>query len=222
MNYAYDGFGNLTSKGATNGQYSTALIVEGKTNRVVSAGGVTFSYTANGSAQPSGTSVDTFTYDTLNRLMRTNSGGSQYFGYGYLPGTNTRLLYGKVFAGTMYPSLDFYGPDGKLLANYRISQGVTPTEMTRYLYLEGKPLNWPEDRLGSAGNYMPYGDYPSTSQDPGVYGTYLADAGTGAGGFFAKQSDTLVQTAPAHSRKAHACYPSTRNVAVSRPEGVRW
>ena len=119
--------------------------------------------------------------------MRTNSGGSQYFGYGYLPGTNTRLLYGKVFAGTMFPSLDFYGPDGKLLANYRISQGVTPTEMARYLYLEGKPLNWPEDRLGSAGNYMPYGDYPSTSQDPGVYGTYFSDSGCGSGGYFAKQ-----------------------------------
>ena len=60
LNYGYDGFGNLTSKGATNGQYSTTLIVEGKTNRVVSAGGVTFTYTANGSAQPSGTSTDTF------------------------------------------------------------------------------------------------------------------------------------------------------------------
>ena len=119
--------------------------------------------------------------------MRTNSGGSQYAGYGYMPGTNSRVLYGSVIAGIMYPSLDFYGPDGKLLANYRFSQGSTPTETARYLYLEGKPLNWPEERIGSGGNYMPYGDYTSTSQNPNLYATYFGDAGTGSGGYFAKQ-----------------------------------
>ena len=50
MNYVYDGFGNLTSKGATNGQFTTSMVVEGLTNRIVSAGGVAVNYSASGNA----------------------------------------------------------------------------------------------------------------------------------------------------------------------------
>ena len=156
MNYAYDGFGNLTSKGATNGQYSTNLIVEGKTNRVVSAGGVSFGYTANGSAQPTGVNPDTFTYDNLNRLIHTNNQGSQY-GFGYMPGTNTRVLHGYPSVGITNTRLDFYGPDGKLLTTYQVIPGSPPQEDARYLYLDGKPISWTEDRVGSGETTCPMG-----------------------------------------------------------------
>lgn len=186
MNYAYDGFGNLTSKGATNGQYSTSLIVEGKTNRVVSAGGVSFGYTANGSAQPAGVNPGTFTYDTLNRLIHTNNSGNQ-FGFGYMPGTNSRVIHGYPSGGVTDTMLDFYGPDGRLLTTYHIIPGSPPQEDSRFLYLDGKPLSWTEDRIGSRGNYLPYGDYSSTSPAYGPYATYFGDAGTGSGGLFAMQ-----------------------------------
>ena len=186
MNYAYDGFGNLTLKGATNGQYSTNLIVEGKTNRVVSAGGVSLGYTANGSAQPAGVTPDTFTYDNLNRLIHTNNQGSQY-GFGYMPGTNTRVLHGYPSVGITNTRLDFYGPDGKLLTPYQVIPGSPPQEDARYLYLDGKPISWTEDRVGSGGNYLPYGDYSSSALASGPYATYFGDAGTGSGGLFANQ-----------------------------------
>ena len=56
-------------------------------------------------------------------------------------------------------------------------------EMGRLLYLDGKPIGWAEDRIGSGGNWLPYGD-STTAGTP--YATYFAEGG-GLGLWFAKQ-----------------------------------
>jgi RHS repeat-associated protein len=190
MNYAYDGFGNLTSKSDTNGQFTTSMLVEGMTNRVVSAGGVTVNYSAAGNAlNPAATSsyADSFSYDKLNRLSISYKNGLVMSGYGYMPGSNEGVLYSNTTNSSAY-YVNFYGPDGTLLANYQIWPGYAPKEMARYLYLDGKPLSWNEDRIGSGGNFLPYGDSVTVNgQTPAApYATYLGD-GAGSGLWYAKQ-----------------------------------
>ena len=124
MNYIYDGFGNLTSKGAMNGQFTTSMVVEGLTNRIVSAGGVAVNYSASGNAlNPATTSlnVDAFYYDRLNRMSATSKGGQVSQGFGYLPGSNDRVLSSLNASNPSFVSywLDFHGkrPGNTVLKN---------------------------------------------------------------------------------------------------------
>ena len=184
MNYIYDGFGNLTSKGAMNGQFTTSMVVEGLTNRIVSAGGVAVNYSASGNAlNPAATPNSTATsyiYDRLNRLVATSNNGAQAAGYGYLPGRNERIMYSS---GPNRNYLIVYGPDGNEIGGYLISSGALPTAFSPTLYLDGKSVSWNEDRLGSQGNPLPYGDFLTATS---AYATYFFDGG-GSGMWFAKQ-----------------------------------
>ena len=145
-------------------------------------------YSASGNAlNPATTSlnVDAFYYDRLNRMSANSKGGQASQGFGYLPGSNDRVLSSLNASNPSFVSywLDFHGPDGKLLAQYQIQPGNNMREMGRLLYLDGKPIGWAEDRMGSGGNWLPYGD-STTAGTP--YATYFAESG-GLGLWFAKQ-----------------------------------
>ena len=160
------------------------MVVEGLTNRIVSAGGVAVNYSASGNAlNPAATAnrnATNFVYDRLNRLVATSNNGVQTAGYGYLPGSNDRILYSS---GPNRNYLIVYGPDGNPLAGYLIRSGAPPTSFSPGLYLDGKPVTWNPDRLGSQGNPLPYGDSQTYI---GEYATYPLD-GSGSGMWFAKQ-----------------------------------
>ena len=78
------------------------------------------------------------------------------------------------------PSL--YGPDGKRLGYYRFggaNSGWTTTThgaFQNFLYLGNKALTYTEDRIGSAGNYFPYGNgYNVTGAEVPAFATYVQD-----------------------------------------------
>ena len=112
--------------------------------------------------------------------MATSNNGAQAAGYGYLPGSNERIMYSS---GPNRNYLIVYGPDGNEIGGYLISSGALPTAFSPTLYLDGKPVSWNEDRLGSQGNPLPYGDFLTATS---AYATYFLDGG-GSGMWFAKQ-----------------------------------
>ncbi|HTR35829.1 MAG TPA: RHS repeat-associated core domain-containing protein [Bryobacteraceae bacterium] len=172
--YTYDGFGNLTAKTVTAGSGPTLSVAPNpNTNHL---GGED----ANGN-EPG------YTYDVENRIIQVgNSNGIQY-AYdaqnkrnwswpGTLDPLNNRNAY------TVY----YFTPGGQKLGAYQINvvQTSTPTIyvtlMTSDRYFGGKRLA-PQDRLGSAGDFYPWGEAKGSNnpQDTWSYATYWRDSASG-------------------------------------------
>ena len=81
-------------------------------------------------------------------------------------------------------TLNLYSPDGKRLGYYTFQGNsgwttVTAGALQKFLFLGNKALTYGEDRIGSNGNYYPYGtpysgSVPAESQ---AFGTYVQDSG---------------------------------------------
>jgi hypothetical protein len=140
LNFAYDGFGNLTSQQLFKGTgYNTNLSYDGQTNRIVTPG---YSYDANGNltAMPS----LTMQYNVQNRMTQSVQNTSGTKRYAYAPN-------GQRVAQSDPPhsyhedntwSIYFYGPDGRRVADcwagYDQTGEFTITCGTRYIYFGGK------------------------------------------------------------------------------------
>ena len=173
--YTYDGFGNLTAKTVTAGSGPTLSVAPNpNTNHL---GGED----ANGNAPG-------YTYDVENRIIQVgNSNGIQY-AYdaqnkrtwswpGTLDTLNNRNAY------TVY----YYTPAGQKLGAYQfniVQTSPTPTMyvtlMTSDRYFGGKRLA-PQDRLGSAGDFYPWGEAKGGNNPPDTwsFATYWRDSASG-------------------------------------------
>ncbi|MBL8290885.1 MAG: hypothetical protein JNN08_03560 [Bryobacterales bacterium] len=143
--YVYDGFGNLTTKGAS------TWLVDTATNRLHSSTGATYDNNGNLTALSGGVS---FNYDTANRVTTANPTGEKY---GYT--TDNRRVY-KYRPG-WGEEITFWGPTGRL-ATYRIDTISNGTmyfvEQTRNVWFGSRllrtgpaatPTKLATDRLGS-------------------------------------------------------------------------
>jgi YD repeat-containing protein len=155
QSFAYDGFGNMTAKGAL------SVNVDPATNRVSAFG---LSYDANGNMTFQPGMTGSYVYDAENRM--TSAPGVEY---GY-DGQNKR----NYKSGTGGEEFYFYGADGKkigtyylqaipVVSNYNLTLTFTltnPATATNgpppIVYFRGRVLA-PQDRLGSFGKYYPYG-----------------------------------------------------------------
>ena len=166
MNYAYDGFGNLTQMGAT------AMTVDPLTNRMTSAG---YLYDVNGNVTQT-PDAQKYGYDVANRLT---SRGAIY-------DPQNRRVWDGLY-------LYLYSVSGQFVGKYqpvwRISlfsyaTGYPNTYFNGRLVLEaGVPVM--TDRLGSVrvsgevSNYLPYGtETTATSNQRTKFGTYTRDTAT--------------------------------------------
>ena len=189
QSYGFDGFGNLTSLGAT------SIAVNGATNQLTNA-----VYDLNGNmTSGSGT---TLTYDEANRVAsaKTTAGGSATEYYGYAP--DNKRIYKLRTDGV--EEWTFYGARGeKLYGAMQMSSGgiydnTGTRELGLALYFTGGKKNvwfggrllWEgtspvlQDRLGTnragGAKYYPYGgEITSTANDSVKFGTYTRDSFTG-------------------------------------------
>ena len=176
----YDGFGNLIPETPSGGGNAPNLNinVDTGTNRVVASG---VQYDAAGNMINDGTQA--YTYDEANRLK--TAGGSYLYSYSGLE--NKRILvYNNTNAATPSVTLNLYSPDGKRLGYYTFQGNsgwttVTAGALQKFLYLGNKALTYAEDRIGSNGNYYPYGTpYSGTvAAESQAFGTYVQDSGSG-------------------------------------------
>ena len=153
--FGYDGFGSLLSETPTAGRAPHLNInVDGATNRVVATG---VQYDAAGNMINDGTQA--YSYDEANRLK---TAGNYFYTYSGLE--NKRVIaYDNTHPTTPGATINLYGPDGKRLGYYGFSStnGWTTTtagSFQNFLYLGNKALTYTEDRIGSTGNYFPYGN----------------------------------------------------------------
>src|SRR6185437_3715079 len=199
--FAYDGFGNLTSK--VLGGATTTFPVDPVTNQLTNTpAGETpivlsnVSYDLNGNLTSvtdasAPTSGLTLTYDGFNRVesARVGSGGTEYYGY---DAANHRVH--KLLAnGT--EEFTLYGAHGERLGTYNFYENCDDPDdandcryqmsvLTSNVWFAGKLL-WSgtarsaagpvfADRLGTNGaRFRPYGDeITSTSNDRVKFGTY--------------------------------------------------
>ena len=109
QNYAYDGFGNMTSV-KLNGVTTTSYTVDPATNRFTS------SYDANGNSLS--VMGATLTYDEANRVKSASptSGGTAY--YGYAP-DNKRIYSAVPGYSSMLEGWTFFGAYGERLGDFR-------------------------------------------------------------------------------------------------------
>ena len=115
LNWAYDGFGNLTTQQLFKGTgYNTNLSYDGQTNRIATPG---YGYDANGNltAMPS----LTMQYDVQNRMTQSvqDSSGTKLYVYG----PNGQRVAQSPPLSDWYPSrswsISFYDPGGRRMAD---------------------------------------------------------------------------------------------------------
>ena len=170
--FGYDGFGNLLSETPTAGSAPHVSInVDTATNRVVATG---VQYDAAGNMIDDGTQA--YTFDEANRLK---TAGNYFYTYSGLE--NKRVIAYNGNGSTPSATINLYGPDGKRLGYYRFfsTNGWSKTNsgsFQNFLYLGNKALTYTEDRIGSTGNYFPYGNgYNVTGAEVPAFGTYVQD-----------------------------------------------
>ena len=170
--FGYDGFGNLLSETPTAGSAPHLSInVDTATNRVVATG---VQYDAAGNMIDDGTQA--YTFDEANRLK---TAGNYFYTYSGLE--NKRVIAYNGNGSTPSATINLYGPDGKRLGYYRFfsTNGWSKTNsgsFQNFLYLGNKALTYTEDRIGSTGNYFPYGNgYNSTGAEGQAFATYVQD-----------------------------------------------
>jgi RHS repeat-associated protein len=194
--FAYDGFGNMNNKTATGGAPTWSASIDPATNRIS-----TTSYDANGNQTFITTTTgipDSFnlSYDVSNRLtLAVNAGPSIRSDYGYDAG-NKRIWEKRTLSGTVNGEwFYFFGISGRRLARYNftvVGTVLTFTQDNASVWFRGKlvqKLNTfgssfvNEDRLGSVGKYLPYGeDRPGGTNPTGdneKFATYTRDAANG-------------------------------------------
>ncbi len=192
--FTYDAFGNLTGKSGTPNHAAAptmTLVVSRATNRV---GGYT--YDANGNQLTTATQGG-LSYDFENRMVASDNWNNTGMKYGYDP--DNRRVYGASWSynnGTgQYTYTNqlvyYWSAAGQRLASYALTlsagtpPSVPPSVVLTWsgdrVYFGGKLLRregpaWTgEDRLGSVGQYYPYGEARGTDQ--GRFATYDRDAG---------------------------------------------
>lgn len=176
--YGYDGFGNLTDKTPTPAGSAPEihLTVDKATNHITVPSQF---YDAHGN-QGTG-------YDGENRLVSP----TVQLSYAY-DAQNKRMWQwshtNDTFGNAINYLVNFYGVDGKKLAQYQFTTGpygaptvynFISTLVNSDLYFGSRRLA-AMDRLGSAGKYYPYGeDRPGPGAEGWNFGTYWRDSGTG-------------------------------------------
>jgi RHS repeat-associated protein len=180
--YGYDPFGNLTSKTSTGTAPTLSQAVSPTTNQIVGQ-----TYDANGN-QLSGP-LGSVTYDPENRIL--TAPGVQYA----YDSTNKRIWKGTISGGSMTAQeVYFYGTNSHKLATYAITAnaGSTPylanSATNLAVFFRRKPVGittngmttaFIQNRLGSQGNYYPYGEARGTvPQDAVGFATYIQDSAT--------------------------------------------
>ena len=180
--YGYDSFGNLLSKTPTGTAPTLSQAVSATTNQIVGQ-----TYDANGN-QLSGP-LASVTYDPENRILTAPS-----IEYAY-DSTNKRIWKGTISGGAMTAQeVYFYGLNGHKLGTYGITAngGSTPylanSATTLAVFFRtrrvgittgGTTTAFIQDRLGSQGNYYPYGEARGTVPEDAVgFATYIQDSTT--------------------------------------------
>jgi len=184
-NYGYDAFGSLVSKTPTAGsppQLSQA--VNPANSQIV---GQTYDANGNQLSAPAGGAL---TYDSENRLLTAP-------GVQYAYDSNNK----RVWAGTLdgngnltSQAVFVYGANGKMLGEYSITVGsssLTVATMNLTVYFGKKRIGvtnssgvttaFSPDRLGSSGQYYPYGEGKggNSPADTWSFATYWRDSATG-------------------------------------------
>jgi len=149
-----------------------------------------YEYDANGN-QLTGLSSQYFTYDSENRMIGAYTNGSDYVQYAY-DSQNKRVFSSPYASGSQGPQhVYFYGVDGQQLGAYPLSSGASALEIATYfgskrLGFNTNPSNGSEtatapDRLGSYGQYYPWGESKSGNNPADIwsYATYWRDSLTG-------------------------------------------
>ncbi len=179
--YGYDAFGNLVSKTPTGGAPTLSIAVNPGTNQVVGQ-----SYDANGN-QTSVPGQAGVTYDAEDRLLIAP--GIQYA----YDSTNKRVWRGYVGNGNLVSQeVYLYGLGGQKLGTYAVTAnaGTTPylADSTTNLAVffrskrvgittNGTTTAFIQNRLGSQGNYYPYGEARGTVVYDAVgFATYTLDS----------------------------------------------
>jgi RHS repeat-associated protein len=181
--YGYDAFGNLTSKTPTGSAPTLSQAVSATTNQIVGQ-----TYDANGN-QLSGP-LASVTYDPENRIL--TAPGLQYA----YDSKSKRIWKGTISGGAMTAQeVYFYGLNGQKLATYALTAngGSTPylasSATTLAVFFRSKRVGitangittaFIQNRIGSQGNYYPFGEARGTvPQDAVGFATYTQDSATG-------------------------------------------
>ena len=199
--YAFDGFGNLTTKQVTSGSGPTmTLSVNWANNQIQGVSGITYDANGNTTLIPNGTTNFALNYDVENRQISAVQTGTNLVNYGY--DTQNRRIWSWAGALDTYGnatnySTNIYTPDGRKLAAYTLAPALVysggsyvPTMQVTLTssdqYFGGRRLAL-MDQLGSAGNnssqygsYYPWGEPKGTTnpQDAWSYATYWQDSFT--------------------------------------------
>jgi RHS repeat-associated protein len=189
--FSYDGFGNMTGKVGTGGAPSWSGAIDPATNRL---SGVSFDANGNQLALPMTSGmpdVFTATYDVSNRMIYVeNPTQSRRSWYEYDPG-NKRIYEKRVDGGGTQEWFHYFGITGQRLARYSFTVSgavITFAEHENSVWFGGKLVrnagSWTnEDRLGSVGKYLPYGEDKPGATNPAndsvKFATYTRDSGTG-------------------------------------------
>jgi RHS repeat-associated protein len=186
--FIYDGFGNLTDKRVTKGSApSLSVPVDGNTNRAIG-----FAYDANGNQL--WTNTQTLSYDYDNRIAWVDNRNNTGRMYGY-DADNRRvyeadwtLVDGTAVFGQQ--AVHFWGVTGQRMGSYWLAMdggqppyygpSVTLTVKSDRVYFGARLLKgetgWSgEDRLGSVGQFYPYGE--ARVGDPKRFATYEREGG---------------------------------------------
>jgi RHS repeat-associated protein len=186
--FIYDGFGNLTEKRVTKGSAPAMSVpVDGATNRAIG-----YAYDANGNQL--WTNTQTLSYDYDNRIVWVDNRNNTGRMYGY-DADNRRvyeadwtLVDGTAVFGQQ--AVHFWGVTGQRMGSYWLAMdggqppyygpSVTLTVKSDRVYFGARLLKgetgWSgEDRLGSVGQFYPYGE--ARVGDPKRFATYEREGG---------------------------------------------
>jgi RHS repeat-associated protein len=185
-----------TAKTGTGGAPSFSATIDAATNRWAGV-----SHDANGNqlyAPMMAGMPNAFTlgYDVSNRMTLAWNGGKKNE-YEYDPGNKrvTEVNYTANGSGDWVKDgevLHFFGITGQRLATYSVgvmnegysTAAVILTQSASWVWFGGKLANGNQDRLGSVGKYLPYGEEkPGATGNPAngtvKFATYVRDAVTG-------------------------------------------
>jgi RHS repeat-associated protein len=198
--YQYDVFGNLYNKQGSGSAPTWSGSIDPATNRLT--GGVSYDANGNqtnvpliaGSEMPD--ALSSLIYDVSNRLIRAENNGATRRGeYDYDPGNKRVYEKRSVNSAVVGEWAYFFGITGQRLGRYSFTVSGTSIAFSQaqasvwfggklVQKFEGAAVSWAsEDRLGSVGKYLPYGEAKPGASNPAgdneKFATYTRDSGTG-------------------------------------------